>query len=82
MTLSLCLDLCQYFPLAGLTRGDQCFCDHSYQQKVLRARENSLCLEHGEVCSGGEKCGGYGFVAVWNNIEAIETIGKLHIANE
>ncbi|XP_071835417.1 uncharacterized protein [Apostichopus japonicus] len=66
LTPKVCRDKCHYFQFFGLTQGSKCYCLSSIPE-ILRAA-NASCMKDGVWCVGGERCGGSGFIAIWNYI--------------
>ncbi|PIK52229.1 hypothetical protein BSL78_10891 [Apostichopus japonicus] len=59
----ICLDKCRAYRFYGLTQGSRCYC---ISHIANTSREDVDCYGNGIPCEGAEKCGGSGYIAIWD----------------
>ncbi|XP_071835658.1 uncharacterized protein [Apostichopus japonicus] len=62
LTLELCQRKCMSHSFNGLIGGNECLCEDVLPSKDVHKKS---CFENGVFCSGAEKCGGSGRIAIW-----------------
>lgn len=70
------MERCQAYPFIGLAEGNKCFCSFESPRDGNNSQflEDHQCVEEGITCPGGETCGGYGYVAIWDHIKELKNI--------